>query len=197
MPTSCSTKDWAGQVAIDSTDIEWLRAMLQYYGEHKATALINEIVAAIQPVTTDGQLAQARSVGGGEYLLALNNFVNLTLNVKLAGGPIDYFPLDPVALTFGAVGMNAKAPNPNTALLARLQRRQRKRLARVQPGMNTANVKPGVQQRGRHDPVVARPRAAQLRQRQRRKLSPAARDRRTSWPSRRAASDRDTADRSS
>jgi ABC-type Fe3+ transport system substrate-binding protein len=50
--------------------------------------------------------------------VSLNNFVNLTMNVKLAGGPIDYFPLDPVALTFGAVGISAKAPHPNTALLA-------------------------------------------------------------------------------
>jgi iron(III) transport system substrate-binding protein len=111
-------KDWAGHVAIDSTDSEWLYAMVQYYGEDKATALIKDIVAAIQPVTTDGHLAQARSVGSGEYWVSLNNFVNLTMNVKLAGGPIDYFPLDPVALTFGAVGISAKAPHPNTALLA-------------------------------------------------------------------------------
>jgi iron(III) transport system substrate-binding protein len=111
-------KDWAGHVAIDGTDSEWLWAMVQYYGEDKATSLIKDIVAAIQPVTTDGHLAQARSVGSGEYWVSLNNFVNLTMNVKLAGGPIEYFPLDPVALTFGAVGISAKAPHPNTALLA-------------------------------------------------------------------------------
>jgi iron(III) transport system substrate-binding protein len=111
-------KDWAGHVAIDGTDSEWLWAMFQYFGEDKATALIKDIVAAIQPVITDGHLAQARSVGSGEYWVSLNNFVNLTMNVKLAGGTIDYFPLDPVALTFGAVGISAKAPHPNTALLA-------------------------------------------------------------------------------
>jgi iron(III) transport system substrate-binding protein len=111
-------KEWAGHVAIDGTDSEWLYAVFQYFGEDKATALIKDIVAAIQPVTTDGHLAQARSVGAGEYWLSLNNFVNLTMNVKLHGGPIDYFPLDPVALTFGAVGISAKAPHPNTALLA-------------------------------------------------------------------------------
>jgi iron(III) transport system substrate-binding protein len=111
-------KDWAGHVAIDGTDSEWLYAMFQYYGEDKATKLVADIVAALQPVVTDGHLAQARSVGSGEYWLSLNNFVNLTMNVKLAGGPIDYFALDPVALTFGAVGISAKAPHPNTALLA-------------------------------------------------------------------------------
>ena len=111
-------KDWAGHVAIDGTDSEWLYAMYKYYGDDKAEKLIKDIVAAIQPVTTDGHLAQARSVGSGEYWLSLNNFVNLTMNVKLHGGPIDYFPLDPVALTFGAVGISANAPHPNTALLA-------------------------------------------------------------------------------
>ena len=111
-------KEWAGHVAIDGTDNEWLKAMYQYYGDDKAAALIKDIVAALQPVVTDGHLAQARSVGSGEYWLSLNNYVNLTMNVKLAGGPIDYFPLDPVALFFGQVGVSAKAPHPNTALLA-------------------------------------------------------------------------------
>jgi iron(III) transport system substrate-binding protein len=111
-------KEWAGHVAIDGTDSEWLYAMFQYFGEDKATALIKDIVAAIQPVATDGHLAQARSVGSGEYWMSLNNFVNLTMNVKLAGGPIEYFALDPVALTFGAVAISVKAPHPNTALLA-------------------------------------------------------------------------------
>jgi iron(III) transport system substrate-binding protein len=111
-------KEWAGHVAIDGTDSEWLSAMYQYYGDDKAAALIKSIVANLQPVITDGHLAQARSVGSGEYWLSLNNFVNLTMNVKLKGGPIDYFALDPVALTFGAVGISAKAPHPNTALLA-------------------------------------------------------------------------------
>jgi iron(III) transport system substrate-binding protein len=111
-------KEWAGHVAIDATDSEWLFAMYQYFGEDKATKIVKDIAGAISPVITDGHLAMARSVGSGEYWVALNNYVNLTMNVKLAGGPIDYFALDPVALTFGAVGISAKAPHPNTALLA-------------------------------------------------------------------------------
>jgi ABC-type Fe3+ transport system substrate-binding protein len=48
----------------------------------------------------------------------LNNYTNLTLNVKLAGAPTDYWALDPVALIFGSVGVNSQAPHPKTALLA-------------------------------------------------------------------------------
>ena len=66
----------------------------------------------------DGHLALARSVGAGEYWLALNNYVSLTVNVKLAGAPIDFWALDPVALFFGSVGISAQAPHPKAALLA-------------------------------------------------------------------------------
>jgi iron(III) transport system substrate-binding protein len=111
-------KDWAGKVAIDGTDNEWLKAIFEYYGEQKATRLIKDIVAAVNPVVTDGHLAMARSVGAGEYAVALNNYVNLSLNVKLAGSPIEVFALDPVALFFGQVGVSALAPHPNAARLA-------------------------------------------------------------------------------
>ena len=44
--------------------------------------------------------------------------MNLSNNVKLAGGPIEVFALDPVALFFGQVGVSALAPHPNAARLA-------------------------------------------------------------------------------
>jgi iron(III) transport system substrate-binding protein len=111
-------KEWAGRVAIDGTDNEWLKAMFDYYGEQKATALIKDIVATLKPVLTDGHLAMARATGAGEYAISLNNYVNLSTNVKLAGGPIEVWAMDPVALMFGQVGVNALAPHPNAARLA-------------------------------------------------------------------------------
>jgi iron(III) transport system substrate-binding protein len=110
--------EWAGKVAIDGTDFEWLKAMFQYYGEQQATHLLRSIVAAVKPVVTDGHLALARSVSAGEYWISLNNYVMLSTNVKVAGGPVEIFPLDPVALFFSEVGVNAKAPHPNAARLA-------------------------------------------------------------------------------
>ncbi len=111
-------KDWAGRVAIDNSDNEWLKAIFEFYGEQKGTQVIKDIVAAVQPVITDGHLAMARSVGAGEYMLALNQYVMLSENVKIAGGPVEVFPLDPVALFFGGVGISALAPHPNAARLA-------------------------------------------------------------------------------
>jgi len=111
-------KQWAGKVAIDGTDNEWLKAMFLHYGEQKGTQIVKDIVATLRPVVTDGHLAMARATGAGEYWISLNNYVNLSMNVKLAGNPIDVWALDPVALFFGQVGVNAKAPHPNAARLA-------------------------------------------------------------------------------
>jgi iron(III) transport system substrate-binding protein len=111
-------KEWAGKVAIDGTDNEWLKALFDHFGEQKATEIVKTMAATLKPVITDGHLAMARATGAGEYALSLNNYVNLSNNVKLRGGPIEVFALDPVALFFGQVAVNSKAPSPNAARLA-------------------------------------------------------------------------------
>lgn len=110
--------EWAGRVVIDNTDTPWLAAIFDHYGEKRAREILGEIVAKLKPVVLDGHLAIARAVGGGEYLVALNNYLNLTLNVKLANSPTDYWVVDPVTLFFGQSAINAKAPHPNAAKLA-------------------------------------------------------------------------------
>ena len=111
-------KEWAGKIAIDDTDDEWLAAICAYYGDERGEALVKNIVAALDPIVTDGHLALARSVGSGEYWVALNNFLPLTLNVKMSGAPIDFWLLNPVTLIFGSIGINVLAPHPNAARLA-------------------------------------------------------------------------------
>jgi iron(III) transport system substrate-binding protein len=113
-----SRKQWAGRVAIDGTDNEWLKALFDFYGEKRATEIVKGIVSTLKPVLTDGHLAMARATGAGEYAISLNNYVNLSMNVKLGGGPIDVWAMDPVALMYGQVGVSSLAPNPNAARLA-------------------------------------------------------------------------------
>jgi iron(III) transport system substrate-binding protein len=110
-------KEWAGKVALDDTDDEWLSAMIVYYGEERGKKLLKDIAAILKPVMVDGHLALARSVGAGEYWLALNNYASLTVNVQLSGAAIDFWALDPVALFFGSVGVSAQAPHSKAALL--------------------------------------------------------------------------------
>jgi iron(III) transport system substrate-binding protein len=111
-------KQWAGKVAIDASDSEWLSAMLTHYGEERGNRLLRDMAATLKPALIDGRLNLARQVGAGEYWVALSNYVPLTINVKLAGGPTDFWALDPVALAFGSIGINTQAPHPKTALLA-------------------------------------------------------------------------------
>ena len=111
-------KEWAGKTAIDGTDADWLKGFFQHFGEAKATQIIKGMVGTLNPVITDGHLALARSVGAGEYWLSLNNYVMLSSNVQLAGGPVEIFPLDPVVLFYAGVAVNAKAKSPNAARLA-------------------------------------------------------------------------------
>ncbi len=110
--------EWAGKVAIDGSDEEWLAAMYKHYGKEKGEKLVRDIVKVLKVRQTDGHLAMARSVGAGEYAIALNNYTNLTVNVKMRGGATDYWVMDPVAVFYGQVGVNAKANAPNAALLA-------------------------------------------------------------------------------
>jgi ABC-type Fe3+ transport system substrate-binding protein len=79
---------------------------------------VQEIVATLKPVVVDGHLVLARSVGSGEYWIALNNYVGLTTNVQLSGAPTDFWALDPVGLAFGSVGVSSQAPHPKAAQLA-------------------------------------------------------------------------------
>jgi len=111
-------KEWRGRVAIDGADIQWLSAMFQHYGEDKARKMLRDLIGAAQPAVVDGHLALARSLGAGEYMLALNNFTNLTYIVASSGAPTDIFALDPVAVFMVQVGVSAQAPHPNAARLA-------------------------------------------------------------------------------
>lgn len=111
-------KDWAGRTAIDVGDIQWLSGMVRHFGEERARKLLGEIVTNLKPVIADGHLALARAVGSGEYAVAINNYVNLTNNVRINGNPTDYWPMEPVVVFYGQLGVSARAPNPSTAQLA-------------------------------------------------------------------------------
>ena len=51
-------------------------------------------------------------------MVALNNYVNLTINMKLNGGPTDFWAIDPIGVFYQQVGIDAQAPHPSTARLA-------------------------------------------------------------------------------
>ncbi len=80
-----------------TSDRDWLFGMFHFFGDAGGRDLIKSIVGTRHPALYQGHLALARALGSGEYWVTLNNFVNLTLNVKMAGGPVDYWVLDPLS----------------------------------------------------------------------------------------------------
>ena len=111
-------KQWAGRVAIDTADREWMLGMFRHFGEERGRKLLEDMVRVLNPVIVDGHLALARAMAAGEYMVALSNYTMLTSNMQLSGSPVDFFPLDPVSVFISQVGVNPKAPHPNAALLA-------------------------------------------------------------------------------
>lgn len=111
-------KQWAGRVAIDTADREWMTGILRHFGPERGRKLLEDFVRVLNPVIVDGHLALARAMAAGEYLVALSNYTMLTSNMQISGAPLEFFPLDPVSVFISQVGVNPKAPHPNAALLA-------------------------------------------------------------------------------
>jgi iron(III) transport system substrate-binding protein len=109
--------DWAGRVVVNEYDSEWVKALLDHYGEAKGRDLLRALGANLKPAIVNGHLAVARAVGAGEYLVALTNYVNLTLNQKLAGAATDFWAIDPIGVFYMQVSASAQAPHPNAARL--------------------------------------------------------------------------------
>lgn len=111
-------KKWAGRVAIDGGDREWLMSMLAHFGAERGRTLVERLARDLSPVVLDGHLAMARAIAAGEYLISLTNYTMLASNMRLTGAPTDFWPLDPVSMFISQVGVNARAPHPNAARLA-------------------------------------------------------------------------------
>ena len=109
--------DLAGRVAVDVADQQWMFGLFKLYGEPRARKLFGDLVTNLKPVIIDGHLALARQIGSGEYAIALNNYLPMTLNVKLGGGATDFWVPGPVVLFFHQIGISARAPHPNSAAL--------------------------------------------------------------------------------
>jgi iron(III) transport system substrate-binding protein len=109
--------DWAGRVVVNESDSEWVTALLEHYGDSKGRGLLRALGTTLKPTIVNGHLAVARAVGSGEYLVALTNYVNLTMNVKLSGAPTDYWAIEPVGVFYMQVSASAQAPHPNAARL--------------------------------------------------------------------------------
>lgn len=66
-------------------------------------------------------LAVARAVDSGGYRIVLDNFLNLTLNVRLTGQPTDFWLLDTVSQQSGLVGISSSSFTPKATFFDRTE----------------------------------------------------------------------------
>jgi iron(III) transport system substrate-binding protein len=118
-PTSWSellAPPWAGQLALDESDVEWYAAMLDYWGRDKGLAFMRAL-ARQKPQQRRGHHLLTRLLVAGEFPLALVH-ANEVEKEKEDGAPVEWVrTLDPVITSPSQVAIAAKAPHPAAARL--------------------------------------------------------------------------------
>lgn len=108
---------WRGKLAIEAEDSDWLATVSALLGEARADKLFRDIVATNGVSVRKGHTLLANLVAAGEVPLALTVYNYKAEQLKGKGAPIDWFVIPPAIARVNGVGVAARAPHPNAALL--------------------------------------------------------------------------------
>jgi iron(III) transport system substrate-binding protein len=107
---------WRGKLAIESTDQEWLGAIVKYWGEERAMAFFRKL-AVMKPEMRKGHVLLAQLVAAGETPVGLTAYSANADSIKEKGGPIDWVPVEPLVGRPQGLSVMKNAPHPHAALL--------------------------------------------------------------------------------
>jgi iron(III) transport system substrate-binding protein len=107
---------WRGRIGIESTDQDWMYAVVQYLGEQRGMELFKKL-SAMKPDMRLGHALLAELIAAGEVPVGLTVYSGNADSVKKKGGPIDWVAVEPIVGRPQAVAVAGKAPHPNAALL--------------------------------------------------------------------------------
>lgn len=110
---------WKGKLGVDdeADDSSWFMSIAEAMGRDKALTLFRRIVATNGMSVRRGHTLLANLVVAGEVPLALNVYGYRVTALKKSGAPIDGVVLPPAFALPTGIGLLAKAPHPNAALL--------------------------------------------------------------------------------
>jgi iron(III) transport system substrate-binding protein len=110
---------WKGKLGVDdeADDSSWFMSVAEAMGKDKALTLFRRIVATNGMSVRRGHTLLANLVVAGEVPLALNVYGYRVTALKKSGAPIDGVVLPPAFALPTGIGLLAKAPHPNAALL--------------------------------------------------------------------------------
>jgi iron(III) transport system substrate-binding protein len=108
---------WKGKLGIEAEDSDWLATLSGVLGEAKTDKLFRDIVATNGVSVRKGHTLLANLVASGEVPVALTVYNYKAEQLKNKGAPIDWYVIPPAIARVNGVGVAAKAPHPNAALL--------------------------------------------------------------------------------
>src|SRR5215467_5424051 len=107
---------WRGRIGIESTDQDWMYAVIQFLGEERGMEMFRKL-AALKPDMRVGHALLAELIAAGEVPLGLTVYSGNADSLKKKGAPIDAVPVEPIVGRPQALSVAARAPHPNAALL--------------------------------------------------------------------------------
>ena len=107
---------WRGKLAIESTDQEWLGAIVKHWGEERAMAFFRNL-AALKPEMRKGHVLLAQLVAAGETPVGLTAYSANVDSIKEKGGPTDWVAVEPLVGRPQGLAVMKNAPHPHAALL--------------------------------------------------------------------------------
>ena len=110
-------KRWKGRLAIEAEDSDWFATVSGILGEASADRIFRTIVRNNGVSVRKGHTLLANLVASGEVPLALTVYNYKAEQLKNKGAPIEWFVLPPAIARVNGMGVAARAPHPNAALL--------------------------------------------------------------------------------
>jgi iron(III) transport system substrate-binding protein len=107
---------WKGKLGLDPQDFEWYANLRKIWGTEPARKFLAGL-SRQEVVLRQGRALLTDLLAAGEFSILINNYLPNALRIKDRGGPVGYFPVDPVIAGAGPIGINRLAPHPNTARL--------------------------------------------------------------------------------
>lgn len=109
---------WKDKLGMDTTDYDWIAALIDYYGQSKAIEFAGQL-SKQQLNMRRGPTLLAQLAVAGEFPIVIDAFPEEVLQLKNAKAPVDFTFSEPfVAVkTPTTVSISAGAPHPNAAAL--------------------------------------------------------------------------------
>ena len=108
---------WKGKLSIEGTDEDWFATLVSAMGEKKGLQLFRDIKASNGLSVRKGHTLLTQMVASGEAPFALTVYNFTADQLKQKGAPLDWYVMQPAVARANGLGVMARAPHPNAAIL--------------------------------------------------------------------------------